>query len=131
MIGVASSELAGTDTMDAGVQQVPTRADVKPQDCWDLSSLYTSNEAWEADFSKFEQLINGYTDFKGRLSAGPEVLQQCLQFDVQVDRLAERLGTYAFLKSAEDQANNTYQALGGSVPERGGQGWPDREFPAA
>lgn len=93
------------------VQKVPLRSEVAAGDCWDLSSLCASDEQWEADFTKLETQIEKYTDFKGRLGDGPQVLAECLQFDLEIDRLAERLGTYAFLKTAEDQANNTYQAL--------------------
>ena len=37
-----------------------------------------------------------------------------LQFDAAVDRAAERLGNYAFLRTAtEDQADSTYQRMKG------------------
>ena len=35
----------------------------------------------------------------------------CLDHDVRTDRLAERIGTYAFLKTTEDQGNSHYQAF--------------------
>lgn len=89
------------------------RSEVAAQDCWDLSSLYESVEGWEADFTKFEELIGGYQAFKGKLADGPAALAECLQFDMQVDRLAESLGTYAFLKTTEDQADSSAQALVG------------------
>lgn len=91
--------------------KLPTRSEVAEQDCWDLSSLYDSDASWEKDFAHFQAMVEKYADFKGKLADGPEVLLKCLQFDLEVDRLAERLGTYAFLKTTEDQANNTYQAL--------------------
>lgn len=93
------------------VRKVPLRSEIPAGDCWDLSTLYVSDSDWEADFTKFEKQIDGYNDFKGRLADGPHVLAECLQFDLSIDRLAERLGTYAFLKTTEDQANQTYQAL--------------------
>lgn len=93
------------------VKKVPVRSEVAIEDCWDLSSLYQSDNDWEADFKRFEQEIEKYASFKGRLADGPSVLAECLRFDLAVERLAERLGTYAFLKTTEDQTNNTYQAL--------------------
>lgn len=87
------------------------RAEVSGGDTWDLSSLYGSDGDWEIDFAKFQVEIEKYSQFKGKLADGAGVLAECLQFDLSVDRLAERLGTYAFLKTTEDQANNTYQAL--------------------
>lgn len=97
----------------SSVQTVPSRSEVSPSDCWDLSSLYGSDQDWETDFARFETEIEKYADFKGRLGEGPEVLEKCFRFDLEIDRLAERLGTFAFLKTTEDQTNNTYQALVG------------------
>ena len=37
----------------------------------------------------------------------------CLKFDRDFDRLGERLGTYAFLKTAEDATNSNYQRMQG------------------
>ncbi|MEM7476898.1 MAG: oligoendopeptidase F [Planctomycetota bacterium] len=93
------------------VKKVPARSEVSENDCWDLSSLYASDEAWEADFKRFESEIEKYAEFRGKLGDGPAELRACLDFDQTVDRLAERLGTYAFLKTAEDQSNNDYQGL--------------------
>ncbi|MEZ6136698.1 MAG: hypothetical protein R3C53_17515 [Pirellulaceae bacterium] len=95
------------------VKKLPLRSQVAVGDCWDLSSLYASDQAWEADFRQFEQQISGYDDYRGRLGESAQTLAECLQFDLEIDQLAERLGTYAFLKTAEDQANQTYQALVG------------------
>ncbi|MBX3423107.1 MAG: oligoendopeptidase F [Pirellulaceae bacterium] len=90
---------------------VPTRDQVAPQDCWDLSSLYRSVERWEEDFALLASRIAGYDRFRGTLSSGSQVLAECLQFDCELERLSERLGTYAFLKSTEDQTNSVAQAL--------------------
>ena len=93
------------------IKKLLIRSDVAAENCWDLSSLYPSDEAWEKDFAKFEAEIEGYTQFRGKLGESGEILRKCLDFDLTIDRLAERLGTYAFLKTTEDQTNNTYQGL--------------------
>lgn len=92
-------------------ETLPLRKDVKPEDCWDLSSLYQDNEQWEADFAKLEQQLDQFDQFRGRLHESVEVLAQALDFDSQFDRISERLGTYAFLKTTEDQTDSSYQAL--------------------
>ena len=94
-------------------KRLPARNEVPASDCWDLSTLYQSDEAWEADFKKFESEIPRYAGFRGRLAEGATVIAQLLDFDLEMDRLAERLGTYAFLRTTEDQTNNAYQALTG------------------
>lgn len=91
--------------------KTPIRSEVAVGDTWDLSSLYKSDADWEKDFSKFQKEFKGYADFEGTLKDSPEAIANCLKFDLKLDRLAEKLGTYAFLKTAEDQANSHYQGL--------------------
>jgi len=92
---------------------LPTRSKVKQVDTWDLGSLYPNDKAWEAAFTKWEKQIKGYAKFQGTLSKSAAKLAACLKFDVKFDRLTERLGTYAFLKTTEDTANGTYQRMMG------------------
>ncbi len=94
-------------------KRVPSRSEVPADDCWDLSTLYPNDDAWEADFKEFDKQIGRYAEFRGRLADGAQTIADCLEFDLQMDQLSERLGTYAFLRTTEDQANNTYQALTG------------------
>jgi len=98
-------------TEPSPVKKLPARSEVPECDRWDLSSLYASDEAWEADFKEWEAQIPRYESFRGTLSSGPEAIAACLEFDLAFDRLGERLGTYAFLKTAEDTANSTYQRM--------------------
>jgi len=95
------------------VKRLPLRSKMKPADCWDLSSLFPHEEAWEAAFAAWEQRIEGYQQFQGKLGEGVETLVACLDFDSQFDREGERLGTYAFLKTAEDTTNSTCQRMQG------------------
>jgi oligoendopeptidase F len=95
------------------VKQLPLRSEVKESDTWDLSRLYADDQAWEKDFEKLEKRIAGYGKFQGKLAEGAETVAACLKFDRDLDRLAERLGTYAFLKTAEDATNSDYQRMQG------------------
>ena len=95
----------------SSVKKLPKRADVRPADAWDLHSLFPDDDAWEATFGKFEKRISGYAKYRGRLGESAAILAACLKFDSELDRLGERLGTYAFLKSAEDQADSVYQRM--------------------
>ncbi|MAI34754.1 MAG: oligoendopeptidase F [Planctomycetaceae bacterium TMED240] len=90
---------------------LPPRNEVNVGDCWDLSSLCADDDAWELDFKKLEEQLSTYETFRGRLSESAEVLHAALAFDSDFEQIAERLGTYAFLKTTEDQANSNYQAL--------------------
>ena len=94
-------------------KQLPPRSKVKPSDCWDLGSLFPDDDAWEEAFGKWGKRIPGYAKFRGRLAEGAKTLAGCLKFDVNLDRAGERLGTYAFLKTAEDTADSQYQRMQG------------------
>jgi oligoendopeptidase F len=94
-------------------QTLPPRAKVKPADQWDLASLFKSDADWESAFKKWEEQIPGYQKFKGHLGDSSEMLAACLKFDTAIDRAGEKLGVYAFLKTAEDQANSDYQRMKG------------------
>ncbi|MEX1041241.1 MAG: oligoendopeptidase F [Pirellulaceae bacterium] len=93
----------------SGVKKLPTRDQVATEDTWDLSSLYPDDAAWEKDFKKLQKKESGYEPYRGTLGQGANELAALMKFDQKVDRLAERLGTYAFLKSAQDQADDESQ----------------------
>ncbi len=106
------------------VKQLPRRSQVKPADTWDLGSLLPNDEAWETAFTAWEAQIPEFDKFRGQLGADAANLAACLTFDNDFDRAGERLGTYAFLKTAEDMANSDYQRMIGryrNVSSRAGQ----------
>jgi oligoendopeptidase F len=94
-------------------KKLPRRDQVKSADTWDLASLCENDDAWEAAFGKYEKKIPGYKKFEGTLGDDAKSLAACIKFDLDLSRMAERLGTYAFLKTAEDTANSTYQRMQG------------------
>ncbi|MCA9235779.1 MAG: oligoendopeptidase F [Planctomycetales bacterium] len=92
---------------------LPARSAVREADAWDLSTLFPSDEAWETAFDKWKKQIPKFESFRGTLADGPKQLAACLAFDEKFDRAGERIGTYAFLKTTEDQANSVYQRMVG------------------
>jgi oligoendopeptidase F len=106
------------------IQTLPKRSQVKAADQWDLSSLFKDDAAWESAFKRWERRIGDYEKFRGTLGKGAKEIAACLKFDIDMDRAAERIGTYAFLKTAEDTANSTYQRMQGryqNAASRAGQ----------
>ena len=97
--------------MDQFASNVPLRSEVDPAHTWDLSSLFSSDDAWESGFRQWESRIAEFESHRGRLSESPESLAACLAFHSDFDRQGERLGVYAFLKSAEDAGESRYQAM--------------------
>ena len=103
------------------MKRLPPRNKVKPSDTWDLSSLFSGDQAWEKAFLAWEKQIAGYSKFQGKLAESPGTLAECLHFDEEFDRAGERLGTYAFLKTAEDTADSKYQRMQGRYLHAAGQ----------
>ncbi len=69
---------------------------------WDLSDLYRSPEAWNADRALVQAALPGVRAFKGRLGEGAAVLKAALQAMSDVNRRLLRLFVYATLKGDED-----------------------------
>ena len=97
----------------AKVKLLKSRSQVNPADCWNLESLFPSDKAWESAFEKWSKQTDRYAAFRGKLGESPKSLAACLSFDANFDREGERLGTYAFLKTTEDQGNSDYQRMSG------------------
>ncbi|MCC6797920.1 MAG: oligoendopeptidase F [Candidatus Hydrogenedentes bacterium] len=92
-------------------KRVPTRAEVKVEDTWDLGPLYKSDAGWHAAYKKLEKMVPGFEKFRGKLGTSAKVLRACYEFETEFELLGERLGSYAHLKASEDVANSTYQGM--------------------
>jgi oligoendopeptidase F len=90
---------------------LPARSEVPVQDTWDLASLFDSEDAWRQEFQKWEGRIGEYEKHRGKLGESAAALAAGLDFDVDFERQAERIGVYAFLRSAEDQTHPDSQAM--------------------
>jgi oligoendopeptidase F len=95
----------------AKVKRLPVRSKVKVEDTWDLSSLYESDAAWEKDLRVLEGRIPKIGSFAGTLTSSPAALAKYLKFDEELEKLGERLGTYVFLRTSEDTADNVSQEM--------------------
>jgi oligoendopeptidase F len=100
---------------------LPPREKVKVEDTWNLATLFASDAEWEAAFEKWKKQIPRYAKFRGTLGESAKHLAACLKFDEEFDRLGERIGVYAYLKAAEDQANSAAQRMRGQVQNAGSE----------
>ena len=89
----------------------PSRSEVDPKDCWDLTALYPSDEAWEKDFAAVEDKLPELAAFKGTLEQGAETLRRYFDLDVATDRILARLHTYAKRNGDQDLSVGHYQGL--------------------
>ena len=98
---------------ETAVKTLPARKDVRPGDTWDLSSLFSSDRDWEEALEVWEGRIPLFTAYIGTLGSSAERLAECLAHDLAFDREGDRLGTYAHLRSSEDQAAADAQRMVG------------------
>ncbi len=97
------------------VVRLPNRAQIKSADTWDLSKLFSSDHAWDESLAKLEKRIKGFDKFRETLGQGAVQLAACLKYESDTERLTDRLSNFAYLKTAEDQANSTYQRMLGRI----------------
>jgi len=85
--------------------KILTRSEIPESDTWDLSHLFQTEEAYRGAFARLRDLYPKTAEYKTRLCESV-TLFACLEFQKSLDQIAERLGHYASLKSAEDSSNN-------------------------
>ncbi len=93
------------------MKKLPARSQVAEADTWDLSSLFASDQDWEKSLRRLERQVAQFAQHQGKLARSAKALAACLDLDVETDRLAERLGAYAYLKTTQDQTNSEYQRM--------------------
>ncbi len=74
---------------------------------WDLSSCFSSLEAWQEEYSTFH--YDHLQEYKGLLSEGPARAAQCLAAFFEAARRLDRIVTYAHLKHDEDTRDATWK----------------------
>ncbi|MFV8830514.1 oligoendopeptidase F [Alkalihalobacterium sp. APHAB7] len=86
------------------------RTDAPLEQTWDLSDLFTSDKAWEAELNQLHEEAKKVTQFKGKLGESAEVLLACLEAQDELLQRTIRAATYAHLNTSVDGTNPTYQA---------------------
>lgn len=87
-------------------RSTPSRSDVRAEDTWDLTPLYSTDEAWEEDFKWLQGEYPKAADLQGKLGQSAAALRDALEFEKTLDMRIERLHHYASLRTTEDSANN-------------------------
>jgi oligoendopeptidase F len=95
------------------MKSLPKRSDVVKGDTWDLESLFATDADWDEALIAWEKRIPLFRDYVGTLAESPAQLAKCLAFDLEIDREADRLGTYAHLRMSEDTAATPAQRMTG------------------
>jgi oligoendopeptidase F len=97
------------------MQQRLARADVPVEMTWDLSDLFASEAAWEAEFAALDGALAGLAPFRGRLGESAATLARCLDAVEGLQARLMRVGTFAYLRNAQDGTNPEHQAASARV----------------
>jgi len=80
-------------------------------DKWDLSEIYPSVAAWNADASKVDGQLKELARCKGHLGESAARFKHCLDLQADLTKRYYRLAAYASEQAAEDTGNAAYLEL--------------------
>ena len=87
-----------------------SREEIDSKYKWDLSSMFPSDEAFEAGLEELKAYCPKLLAFKGRISNSAQALLEFLQLEDQMTLLLYKIINYAERKSDEDTRVAKYQA---------------------
>lgn len=99
------------------VSSVPARNELPEVLTWDLAPLYASSDAWEADFARLAAVTAPVLAMQGQLVSAAAVAR-LLEAETTLDRLLERLHTFAHLRHDEDTAQAVNQSRDARIRAR-------------
>lgn len=91
--------------------ELPERSDVPDEFKWRLSDIYASDADWEREYETVRAEIPKLSALRGTLGKSASDLLACLRKNDEIAMLLGKLYVYANMKSHEDTANATYQAM--------------------
>ena len=78
--------------------KIPTRDEVEEKNKWDLSSIYKSDDEWEASLKTLPELTKKVAEFKGKLGTSAETLLEALKTLEKAELQMETVYHYASLQ---------------------------------
>jgi oligoendopeptidase F len=93
--------------------KIPLRSEIAEEDKWDLSRLFSGDDAWDAALAEYEKAALELPGFQGTLGRSAESLAAYLDFSRDLGILEERLGYYAELRQAGDEGSDAARSMNG------------------
>jgi oligoendopeptidase F len=95
----------------ASPSQDRDRGKIADQYKWDLTALYSSDQAWRSQKDKLAAELPKLREFRGKLGSSAQQLAGALETRSRLERELKRLQLYAHLISDEDTRVSTYQGM--------------------
>ncbi|MCL2765776.1 MAG: oligoendopeptidase F [Treponema sp.] len=96
-------------------QRIPLRSEVALSDTWDLSTLFSNDDAWNEALLKYEKMTEKIPAFQGTLMVSVDHFADYLDFSCALNLLEEQLGSYAFLRQSEDEGSSAGRTMVGKI----------------
>lgn len=98
------------------MEKVTLRKDLNPNDLWDLTSIFKSDEAFEKELTRFlsspsEKRWEEILKLKKNLNNHVQNIKSVLDLTFQIDQNLSKLYTYSFLKHDEDLNHDIWKTL--------------------
>jgi oligoendopeptidase F len=93
------------------MSSVPERDELDDEYKWDLESIYATDDDWEAAFDALQAELSELEAYEGRLTEDGDTLLEALELRDEIHREAEKVSSYARMRSDEDTRDQEYQAL--------------------
>jgi len=84
---------------------VLTRDQLSLEDTWDLTTIYATDDDWEAEYGTIKHLLDTAIGYRGRLGESAAVARQGLDAVFSVNLVVSRLAVFASLRRDEDTTN--------------------------
>lgn len=97
--------------MSMNNEKVPVRADVPEEFKWDLTHIFPSDEAWNAEYEALRGMPANIAAFQGRLSESAQTLLSYFRLSDQLEIRLSKLYGYASCASDGDTADGFYQNM--------------------
>lgn len=94
---------------------IPERSAIPQPYTWNTADLYPSDQAWQEDFVRLQDLTARLAEYEGRLGGSAAVLYDFLTLEQEAGELLVRLMDYAQRRSDEDTRVPEYQAKVGRI----------------
>jgi len=90
---------------------LPKRSEVPVEMTWDLTTIYSTEALWEADFAQAQTFVGKFAHYKGRLARSGRILLDALRLNDEAGAIVGRLYLYAHLNNDTETTNSHYAGL--------------------
>ena len=94
---------------------IPERSQISPEYTWNTADLYPTDQAWQEDFSRLQDMIPRLAAYAGRLGERADTLYAFVTLEQEAGELLMKLMEYAQRRSDEDTRVPEYQAMVGKI----------------